>query len=643
MQENFLSNPFLYSLALTLIHFIWQGLLIAAALKLALIFTSHKKSQLRYAYTSLAMLANLSLPFITFFILYKPEYLQLTNQLPLVPFVDADYFNHNVESDFWLSSFAEHLPSLAMAWIFVVCILSFKLLFELYSVNQLPKIGIIKADDNLIARFKVLVAQINLSSTPKLIISLKTDVPMAIGWLKPVVLIPFSMLTGLTPAQLDMLILHELAHIRRHDYLVNFIQTLVEILLFFHPAVVWVSNQMRNEREYCTDDVAVQHCGSAIAYAHTLADTATLCNKHHSHSIPTMAMAASGGDLKQRVVRLVNQQHHCTNENDVSKWLASVTIILTIVFASSKQFLSLPYVDFSSGSISLYKSVNEIMLDNSADTRTLNLPENSFALKLLEESGNQEKINDKPISTNTIKLMQKEKEIALVKKPASLVNIAKAHNVIHSFKENSPEVAEPPLATIANNKIESSTNFNLPVEEQSSQLNSVTQSISELAFERTDSTKKQSSMTNPYAGQVALLINEPALESNHNVIKKSTINKLQTTLPSKKIISTNTAVKAIEKAPIVVKKVSAELISSIEPKYPSTAKRKGIELEVKVDFIIDKNGQVKDLTFTNKGKVSYFRSAIRAAIEQWRFLPARIGDKAVDSNMTKIFSFSLLK
>lgn len=352
MQENFLSSPFLYSLALTLIHFIWQGLLVAAALKLALIFTSHKKSQLRYAYTSLAMLANLFIPFITFFILYKPEYLQLANQLPLVPFIDDDYYNYTIAGDFWLSSLTEHLPSLAMAWIFVVGILSFKLLFELYAVNKLPKVGIIQADDNLIARFKALVTQINLSKTPELVISLKTDVPMAIGWLKPVVLIPFSMLSGLTPAQLDMLILHELAHIRRHDYLVNFIQSLVEILLFFHPAVMWVSNQMRNEREYCTDDVAVLHCSSAIAYAHTLADTASLCNKHHAHSIPTMAMAASGGDLKQRVVRLVNQ-HHCTNDNDVSKWLASVAIILTIVLASSKEFLSLPYIDFSSGSISL--------------------------------------------------------------------------------------------------------------------------------------------------------------------------------------------------------------------------------------------------------------------------------------------------
>ena len=183
---------------------------------------------------------------------------------------------------------------------------------------------------------------------------------MAIGWLKPVVLIPFSMVSGLTPQQLDMLLLHELAHIRRHDYLVNFLQTLVETLLFFHPTVRWVSKQMRNEREYCSDDIAVQHGSSAIAYAHTLADTASLCQKHRHHAIPSMAMAASGGDLKQRVVRLLENQPHCSQTTDSGKWLASFTILLAIIFGFSQNSLTLPIIDLQSGSISLSHSPIEL-------------------------------------------------------------------------------------------------------------------------------------------------------------------------------------------------------------------------------------------------------------------------------------------
>ena len=80
---------------------------------------------------------------------------------------------------------------------------------------------------------------------------------MVVGWLRPVILLPASALTGLAPSQLEAVIAHELAHIRRHDYLVNLFQTTVETLLFYHPASWWISRQIRAEREHCCDDVAV--------------------------------------------------------------------------------------------------------------------------------------------------------------------------------------------------------------------------------------------------------------------------------------------------------------------------------------------------------------------------------------------------
>jgi len=83
------------------------------------------------------------------------------------------------------------------------------------------------------------------------------DVPAVIGWLKPVLLVPASAVGGLSPDQLEAILAHEIAHVRRHDYLVNLLQTLVETLLFYHPAVWWVSTQVRIEREHCCDDVAV--------------------------------------------------------------------------------------------------------------------------------------------------------------------------------------------------------------------------------------------------------------------------------------------------------------------------------------------------------------------------------------------------
>lgn len=343
MFEQLLSTPFLYSLSLTLLHFLWQGLLVATVLKSALLIIDKSKSRLRYALSSIAMLANLLIAVTTFLFIYPSKTVLVANNTVTIPLTSL--VNELTQQNL-LTTYQELLPSIlayslpyiALLWLISITILASKLLIEIHNVNHLPKQAHLIPNTELLNRFNALAKQINLTRTPKLLISLKVDVPMAIGWLKPVVLLPASMVTGLNSAQLEMLLLHELAHIRRYDYLVNFLQTLVELLFFFHPSVAWVAKQMRNEREYCSDDIAVQHCGDPIAYAHTLADTASLCAQRHTHTIPSMAMAASGGDLKERVLRLVD--HHCAPSNNISKWFAAISIILSISLISSNQLIN---------------------------------------------------------------------------------------------------------------------------------------------------------------------------------------------------------------------------------------------------------------------------------------------------------------
>ena len=115
-------------------------------------------------------------------------------------------------------------------------------------------------------------------------------VPTVIGWLQPVILLPVSALAGLSPTQIEAILAHELAHIRRHDYLVNLLQTLLETLLFYHPAVWWLSRSDPHERENCCDDLAVSLCGDPVAYARALADL-----EEHRGSAGPLVMAASGG------------------------------------------------------------------------------------------------------------------------------------------------------------------------------------------------------------------------------------------------------------------------------------------------------------------------------------------------------------
>ena len=136
----------------------------------------------------------------------------------------------------------------------------------------------------------------------RLLESSAVAVPVVAGWLKPVILLPTSALSGLTPLQLEMILAHELAHVRRRDPLVNALQHLVETALFYHPAVWWVSRVMRQERESCCDDIATRLCGDPLAYAETLARLERL------RSPGPLVLAGSGGRLKNRIERLVGVQ-----------------------------------------------------------------------------------------------------------------------------------------------------------------------------------------------------------------------------------------------------------------------------------------------------------------------------------------------
>jgi hypothetical protein len=149
------------------------------------------------------------------------------------------------------------------------------------------------------------------------------EVPTVLGWLQPVILLPAAALTGLNPDQLKAILAHELAHIRRWDYLANIAQTVVEILGFYHPAVWWVSSRIRIERENCCDDLAVQVCGNSLQYAKALTSMEEI-----RHNRTDLAMAASGGSLMARIARLLGRP---TVDDRRFAWLPGLIALLLVV------------------------------------------------------------------------------------------------------------------------------------------------------------------------------------------------------------------------------------------------------------------------------------------------------------------------
>jgi hypothetical protein len=146
-----------------------------------------------------------------------------------------------------------------------------------------------------------------VGSNLRLLLCASVPGPTLLGWLRPVILIPPALVTGLSPQQLEFILAHELAHVLRHDYLVNLIQSFAEVLLFFHPAVWWVSARIRQEREQASDDLVVRIHGDALEYAHALTVLQGLALRTSlAPPSPRLALGAQGGDFMFRIRRLIS-------------------------------------------------------------------------------------------------------------------------------------------------------------------------------------------------------------------------------------------------------------------------------------------------------------------------------------------------
>ena len=187
-----------------------------------------------------------------------------------------------------------------MIWFIGVMVLTLRLAASWTRARALAGRGSTAADDSWQRVASRLSTALDLERAVRLVVSAGIDVPSVVGWLKPVIILPVSSLSGLTAEQLEMVLAHELAHIRRHDFLVNVLQTVVETLLFYHPAVWWLSRVIRAERENCCDDLVVKVCGDPLSYARALAQLEEL-----RALPPALAVAANGGSLIERVRRLV--------------------------------------------------------------------------------------------------------------------------------------------------------------------------------------------------------------------------------------------------------------------------------------------------------------------------------------------------
>ena len=342
--ENLLRQPAAQVMGWALLHFVWQGALVGGLTAIALAALRRSAADVRYVVSTIGLSLMLTLPAVTATQLWRsagptdaspPSDVATASVAVATPAAagrDATIVEARLAESITsvsgirgLSSIHVEpwLPMFVLAWLCGVVVLSLRLMSGWLWVQRMKSHGATPAGDGWTHIALRLSRRLHIARRVRLLESTIVDVPTVIGWIKPVILLPASALSGLTPHQLEAILAHELAHVRRHDYLVNLLQTLVETLLFYHPAVWWLSRRIRAERENCCDDLAVSLCGDPYTYAKALADLEELRGGSGQ-----LVMAANGGSLVQRIRRLLGAPTHAGR---APGWLAGSASVLVML------------------------------------------------------------------------------------------------------------------------------------------------------------------------------------------------------------------------------------------------------------------------------------------------------------------------
>jgi beta-lactamase regulating signal transducer with metallopeptidase domain len=307
---RFMTDEVIHAAGWTILHSLWQGMAIALLLAMVLLALRRYGPQARYLAGLAAMLAVVAVALVTFFTVYEPGISPAVSGIEVAPGVEnppaVTASAANSANLGWadiVSYFNQHLPLLVLFWLLGVLVLTLRTAGELVFLQHLRYNRSKPAGPKWQQYLEQLAAGMQLRIEVQLRESRRIHSPMVIGFIKPIVLVPVGLLANLPPGQVESALAHELAHIRRHDYLVNLLQSMTETLFFFNPAVWWISSLVRTEREHCCDDRAVAMTGDEVTFVKMLA---TLEEYRMRHVGLVVGLTGSRGSVLGRIQRLLD-------------------------------------------------------------------------------------------------------------------------------------------------------------------------------------------------------------------------------------------------------------------------------------------------------------------------------------------------
>ncbi|MCC6724009.1 MAG: M48 family metalloprotease [Saprospiraceae bacterium] len=339
--HQLLPNDILQALGWTVLHSLWQAFAVALLLAAYLLAWQKTDARKRYAAGNVALGSILLLALGTFgFYLNKSQ---------AEPELAGEIWNDDGEllgryfmetsTGFFSEYFTPHLPLIVTVWCIGLVFFMLKLMGGLLYIQQLKT----RMTSPLTSEWQEYVAmlseELSIRRPVQVLESALAQTPMALGWLKPVILLPIGAVNHLTPVQVEAILAHELAHVLRNDYLLNLLQSVVETIFYFNPAVWWVSAHVRTERENCCDDIAVRLCGNSLSYAKALVSLQEL-----QMAAPALAMPFSK-NKNQLLLRIKRILQPSQNKSNLMEKL-SATLLLTVAVVLLSVQANTPFGNF---------------------------------------------------------------------------------------------------------------------------------------------------------------------------------------------------------------------------------------------------------------------------------------------------------
>ncbi|MFT4666692.1 MAG: bla regulator protein BlaR1 [Patescibacteria group bacterium] len=329
------SEDLIYALGWTVLHSFWQAMVIGLLMAVGMMFLQQKSAKARYEMAAFSLFLVFVSSLTTFLVYYETaqaatDFITVDLQGMSTATAIAGVTGMATSTlEGYLEYFNQHIPMVVAVWFLGVCFFLLRLVGGLTYIQRLKYTKNKPVSEEWNARVTQLCKRLRLRKTVKLVESSLATVPMVIGYLKPVILMPLGAINNLSESEVDAILAHELAHVYRNDFLLNIFLSIIEVLFYFNPAVWWIAANIRTERENCCDDIAIKLCGNSLAYAKALLSLQEL-----SKTVPGYAMAFAGpkNQLLHRIKRILSQPR--TKSNMLEKFTATCLLMVTMVLFS---------------------------------------------------------------------------------------------------------------------------------------------------------------------------------------------------------------------------------------------------------------------------------------------------------------------